>query len=316
MNENGLKISVQTFGIFDARNNDPAYLDKYFSLLKECGFEAIDYNTDTFVEPFMWNGTGETGNFWEKPLEELYEYFRPVKEAALRNGISFAQAHAAYPFYLGEGDKRNDYLMMAVEKNIAICGYLGCPYLVTHSYCGDADTEKDLEINIEKYKRFIPAAKEHGVKICLENGFQRLGGRVADGGMCATPEEALQYLEVLNKAAEEEIFGFCLDTGHAQLLKKDIKRFIKKMDKHLWCLHLHENYEMIDNHLFPYTQICEGYSPAMDWERILEGLHEVGYRGAVSFETFRQMVMLPEELRPDALKYLSAIGRYFKSKIM
>ena len=91
---------------------------------------------------------------------------------------------------------------------------------------------------------------------------------------------------------------------------------IKKLGKHLFCLHIHDNYEMFDGHLIPYTQLCPGFGKSVNWEKFIEGLKEIDYRGAISFEAFKGVGLFPGELKNDVLKLISAIGRYFREKIL
>jgi len=309
MENSSLKISVQTGGIFRATTNDRDFLEEKFKLISESGFEAVDYNIDHFVN------LKNNDYFWNKEIDELIEYFSVTKGAADKYNVGFSQAHAVFPFYVEGDDELSDYLIMSIEKNMAICEYLGCPMIVVHSYCSNDESEKDFDLNLSLYKKLIPAAKKYGVKICLENGFRVWENRGLDGGMCSDADEALKYINALNEAAGEDVFGFCLDTGHANVLKKDIKAFIKKLGKHLLCLHIHDNYEIFDAHLFPFTQICPGFGKSVDWDRFVEGLKDIGYRGDLSFECFRAVHLLPDELKSDGLKFLSAIGRYFRNKI-
>ena len=55
--------------------------------------------------------------------------------------------------------------------------------------------------------------------ICLENLYESVGGRLVEG-VCSAPEEAVRYIDSLNEEAGEERFGFCLDTGHLNLVKR------------------------------------------------------------------------------------------------
>ena len=309
MGNDAMKISVQTGGIFNTVTNDKAFLEKNFRLISESGFDSVDYNIDQFVK------VKNIDQFWNKDNDELLKYFRATKEAADKYNVGFSQAHAVFPFYVEGNDEINDYLIMSIEKNMAICNYIGCPMIVVHPYCSNDEPKKDFELNISLYKKLIPASKKHSVKICLENGFRVWENRGLDGGMCSDADEAVKYIERLNEEAGEEIFGFCLDTGHVNVLKKDIKTFIKKIGKHLFCLHIHDNYEMFDAHMMPYTQIAPGFGKSMDWERFTEGLREIEYRGDLSFECFRAISFLPDELKKDGLKFLSAIGRYFRDQI-
>ncbi len=311
-----LKVGVQSGGFMNVLTNDREYLEERFRTLSECGIESVDYGINRFVQG-KFVSLGEIDDFWDKDMDEIYEYFKPTKEAAEKYNISFGQSHAVFPFYVPErDDKINDYLIKSIEKNMEICEYLNCPMIVVHSHRSNESEDEDFEISIELYKKLIPAAKKHGIKICLENGFRVWENRGLDGGQCSTAEEALRYINALNDIAGEEIFGFCLDTGHANVLKKDIKAYIKKLGKHLLCLHIHDNYELFDAHLFPYTQLCPGFGKSVDWEKFIEGLREINYRGDLSFECFKGLSILPEELRVDGIKFLAAIGKYFRKEIL
>ena len=48
---------------------------------------------------------------------------------------------------------------------------------------------------------------------------------------------------------------------------------------------------------------------------MIQGLKEIGYEGNLSFETFRGLDAMPKEVEPEALKLISAIGRYFRAQL-
>ena len=53
-----------------------------------------------------------------------------------------------------------------------------------------------------------------------------------------------------------------------------------------------------------------------DWDGFVDGLKEIGYKGALGFETFRVICSnFPRALWPEALKLISATGRYWASRI-
>ena len=202
-----------------------------------------------------------------------------------------------------------------VEKILAVCQYIGCPALIVHPIKDD-DPDKQWEQNLAMYRRLIPAGKKYGVKICLEN----LNGRQGDhaiGWVCADGEEVCRYLDLLNEEAGEEVFGFCLDIGHANMASRNIRRFIRTLGHRLTCLHIHDNDGVWDLHQFPYTS-KSGQNrsvPNLDWEGFLAGLRDIGYQGDLNFETFGALLVLPRPLFEPALRYLGAIGKYFREQI-
>ena len=159
-------------------------------------------------------------------------------------------------------------------------------------------------------------AVKTGVKICLENLFKTYKGRVIEGP-CSDVSEACWYLDTLNAEAGCEAFGFCLDVGHANLLGRDVKEYIKKLGKRLTVLHIHDNDGKGDLHGMPYTFTRNwGADMICDWNGFVEGLKEIGYEGALGFETFRVLTAcFPRELWPSALKLISDTGKYFATRI-
>ncbi len=301
-------ISVQSGDWYDEGNDDAS-----MARLAACGFEAIDFNLDHIFNPAEYV-KGKEFPFCDKSYEELEEYYAPLKAAAKKHGIAFSQTHAPFPIYYEGKDKENEYIFEVIQKTIAINSFIGCPATVIHPYvCRNEDRAR--EVNMDIYTRLIPTAKKYGVKICLENLFYCINGSVV-AGTCADAEDACRYIDELNAIAGEDIFGFCFDVGHANLVGKNLGNYIRKLKDRLTILHIHDNDGVYDCHLMPYTQtIGWGENLATDWDGFLQGLRDIGYTGTLSFETFKATRRFPAELTDDVLKLISAIGRYMRTKI-
>lgn len=255
---------------------------------------------------------GTLNTFYDATIEELLERYRPVKEALERNKVSFGQAHAPFPCYIDGADKVNSYLIQVFEKECAILQYLGCPALVVHPF-SCKDKEKEKEVNLSMYRQLIPAAKKYGVKICLENMFQFPKGHGVVGA-CGDAAEACWYIDTLNAEAGADVFGYCLDIGHANLCGRNLRNEIRLLGNRLTILHIHDNEGLNDLHLIPYTQKANGRNTT-DWEGFLEGLRDIHYQGTLNFETFAGLYDVPKELIPSFLRLIADIGQYFKSRI-
>lgn len=308
-----LLLSTQTYPLIDVRSTDQAYLDERYHYLRSCGIEAVELDDD-FEEDSPLIQKGTVNHFWDKELDELYEYFTPHKIAAQRSGIAFSQIHALFPLYIPNYEAVTDYVQMAVEKTLAVSAFLDCPAVVVHPYsCTDKVHER--EINLALYRRLMPFAKQSGVKICLENMFLTFNGRPVEGS-CSTADEACWYIDTLNAEAGADLFGFCLDIGHATLLRRDIKSFITTLGHRLACLHIHDNDGNFDCHIMPFTHgIGWAGKSSTDWNGFLDGLREINYQGNLSFEAAHSFQLFPKELEGDLLKLYGAIGRYFKDRI-
>lgn len=283
-------------------------------VLSECGFNAVDLGfPGAPVGKWVKEGLAPSG-FYDKPMEEIYAHYKPIKEAGEKYGVEFFQAHAPFPIWAKDREDINEYMQKALNICFEMCGYLGVRHLVVHSITRSTK-EKEFAINLELYRKMIPMAKKYNVIVCLENLFVGFGSHMIEGS-CANVSEACWYIDTLNKDAGEERFGFCLDVGHANLMGRDLREYIKALDQRLKVLHIHDNDGRTDSHMMPYSQTYSGgVNFYTDWEGFLAGLRDIHYDGALSFETFRVLEVIPKEVRPDALRMIASIGRYMKNRI-
>ena len=305
-----LKVGVQSAGWYD--RNDPLGSMQY---IKECGFEAIDFNIDHYLDVKTMSKTGEiVESIFDKPTEEVLEFFRPLKEASEESGVYIGQMHAPFPVYFNELDTVNDHIVMALDKCFAVCEFVGCPAIVVHPTKAET-REGEWELNLAIYRRLIPIIKKYnGVKICLENIFTRRPGVILDGRLSIV-DDACRMIDILNAEAQGDYFGFCLDVGHANLTRKNIKEFIKSLGDRLTILHIHDNNGADDMHMIPYSYLATTNSTVCDWQAFVEGLKEINYKGVLAFETFRIFHIFPKEITTEGLKLISAIGHYWAKEI-
>lgn len=298
-------LSVQTGSILD-----PFGIDEGFRMIAEAGFGGVDINIDHCLPGSKIRAFDNSG-FFDQTDEEILEACRPYKEAADKYGVKFCQAHAPFPNYVKD-DATNAYVLHAVKKCIMMCGYFGCPNLVIHPgylpYAEKLTKQQEWDYNIAMYTALIPELKQYGVTACLENTFSSHRGKVVEA-ICSDPREANRYIDALNEIAGEEVFGFCLDVGHANLLGRDLCEFICAMGDRIKVLHVHDNNGVSDEHLFPYMGV-------IDWDRFCKGLKEIGYKYDLSFETFNAMNVFDRALSKELLSLLHATGELFKQRIL
>ena len=281
-----LEISVQTACWWN--ESDP---EGSFRFIKERGFEAVDYNIDNHL-PADCIPKGELTTFFDRSVEELIEYYRPIKAAADKYGIRFAQMHGPFPMFVKDRDDINEYVLMATEKCLEVAKFLECPAVVVHPV-KRSTKEKERDCNLAIYRALMPTAKRTGVKVCLENLFS------------------------LNEEAGEECFGFCFDVGHANLVGRNMRKYLNILGKRLTILHIHDNDGTTDSHMLPFTQVYKwGTRFYTDWDGLIEGLRDIGYTGSLNFETFRVLRTFPASTKSEVLSLIAAIGREFKARML
>lgn len=309
-----MKIAVQTGGLADSWSFDGKTA---FRMIREAGFEAIDWNLDNdcWKKEQIINGTYK-GCIFDKSLDEITAHYAGVIDAVRENGLEITQAHAAFPLYVKGHPEFDEYGIGVLGQTILLCDRVGCRNLVVHgiSLMLDDDTqtaETVREKNIRLYESLIPVLKQTDVTVCLENLFSTYRGHIIEG-ICSDPNEAVWYIDYLNEKAGKKCFGFCLDTGHLNVLGKDPDKFIKILGGRIRALHLHDNSGVKDEHLAPY------FSGNINWGRVTSGLRAVGYRGDLSFETFAAVKpdRLDREMLPVVLHAICETGKTFREKIL
>ena len=304
------KIGIQTVGLTEYHSLPEAY-----RLIKEAGFDTVDCGIHDVLFPpsDVKNGLAPDYLRPEADFSEVRELVRPFKELAKQYGLENYQAHSFYPpcNLTGTDKERDAFLINAQKKMIEACAEIGCTRLVIHpyqrKYAVRMTAEEAFEFNIDAYSTMIETAKKNGVTILLENLFlldnhmPHYAKRYA--GMCGTPEKATRMVDVLNDIAREEVFGFCLDTGHALISSQILDDFITALGSRIKAFHVNDNDGRYDLHLAPY----EGQA---DWNAFVTGLAKIHYTGSVSFETVGEFRADPV-VATERIKHIAAIGRRF-----
>lgn len=306
-------IGLQTEGLTQLYGVDGAY-----RVIKDSGFDGADVNFNSLftsadiinrkVPDFLKPGTTE---------KDFFEAVKPYKDAAEKYGIENHQCHSPYPSILLDSDDPdyNAFLMETHRRAVLAAGYLGCGYIVIHpffrKYQMTPPRDESFERDMELYSSLIPAAKESGVRILVENTFvtDRHGDRFTKrySVMCNHPLEAVRYVDTLNDIAGSEVFGFCMDTGHALIGSRDIYDFIVTLGPRIKCFHVHDNDGSTDRHFAPYTGI-------MDWNRFCRALHDIHFTDLVSFETHGIFRDGDPEAMTELLKFIAFCGRMFSRR--
>ena len=103
---------------------------------------------------------------------------------------------------------------------------------------------------------------------------ERYDARIALENMPGDTWEFLRYL-LDNYPADR--FGFCFDSGHANIALRQQFAECEEYRSRIMSVHLHDNDGSGDQHLAPFYG-------TVDWEKIAAMLDSSGYRGVINFE--------------------------------
>ena len=315
------KIGIQTANIIEDEAPETG-----FRRIANAGFDCVDFSLDTYLryEEFA---PDYSGRFFDKSLDELFDFFTPHKNAAKSLNIKINQMHMPYPMFATNISREaNEYIRYQVlPKFMEICAFLECHNIVAHLFnlpntvpdkaCALEQEGIEWRANSEVLHELAPFAAKRGITISLENLYKP-GQRRLSEGPCCDPVKLTARIDYFNAKYKSEVLGACFDTGHANLTDMDMASYLKILGHRVKTLHIHDNDCMTDLHQIPYTftntrdKIC-----STNWDEFLRTLKAIGFTGVLSFETAPALKAFPQELADDVLCFIASIGKYFAQEL-
>ncbi|MBR7098777.1 MAG: sugar phosphate isomerase/epimerase [Clostridia bacterium] len=317
-----MKLSIQDIATIQRYD-----LDTAFRMIREAGFEAVDWNLG-----LQWDENGKDRKCWDRDsiqsgktvkqncifdedMDQIFCHYDPILQAIRKNGLSITQAHAPFHTYSSKNLPFADYAAKTYEKVLKLCRYADCPRVVIHGFSKLADdygiTDRDVyEANMKMYRALIPTALETGVMVLLENLFTNCNNRKFSG-VCSDPHEAVSYIDTLNEMAGKEVFGLCFDVGHLNLVRRAIPEYVEILGSRIRALHIHDNDGDRDLHQAPFTGTVR-------WNDFCDSLRRIGYRGDLNLEAYKQTLQkrCPDEMVMPSLRFMAQTVDHFRNEIL
>ena len=212
-------------------------------LIADAGFDCVDYSVIEMDKPgCVFNETN-----WLEEAEKASNFFRSY-------GVPITQTHAPFHFSdFADPVAYKESIFPTIVRSVEVSSAMGASIIVVHPlhYMTYAGHEEEIfQLNMDFYRSLIPVCKNCGIKVAVENMFQRdprRGHIVHD--TCSRAEEFCDYIDSVGS----EWIVACLDIGHVVLVGEDIPRMIRMLGDRLQALHIHDNDYKDDLHALPYT---------------------------------------------------------------
>ena len=243
--------------------------EKALLRLKDAGFTHLDLAMDYCAENKECDFRADNWKEWAESLRELGE----------ANGVVYTHGHA-----WGDASSRHPYTFRCID----VCRVLGIKYLVIHPIYKHEDgsfimdDEEFVKVNANAIKPLVEYAEKQNVILLSEN---ILWG----SSIKATAISALV------EAVDSPYFGWCYDTGHANVHHISCRELLKCKIPPI-SLHIQDNHgTYADEHLMP----GDG---DIDWKEFLDVLKAIGYKGEMVMEAHHQSLEAKDEDRGPILR--------------
>lgn len=274
------------------------YLSKLYGeeeairMLLDAGYTAIDFSMF---------------NIRRAPFTDDYkELAEKILKMTSERGVIFNQAHS--PFNSKTEYYENE-LVPLLPRTFEFASMLGIKNVIVHPrqngrYYGRE--EELFEKNIEFYTNLKPLAKKYGIKMAIENMWQRhpITGNICDD-VCAPPEELARIYDTLN---DPEVFTVCLDLGHVALCGREPEDAIRTLGKRIGCLHVHDVDYRGDLHTLPGVG-------KIKWDNVCRALADINYEGDITLEADNFYLGFLPEMHEKATKFMADTAKSLVEKI-
>ena len=261
-------------------------------IIMDAGFPAIDI---TMHSPATF--------FLEDDYRQTARELRKMTDA---RGVVFNQAHAPFG---GGYDNYTQNLVPTFPRAFEFASLCGIKNVIVHPlqrgrYYGHA--EELFEMNMEFYTGLAPLAKENGIKIAIENMWQRNPqSKYICDDVCADPVELARYYDTLN---DPEAFTVCLDLGHVAICGREPEDAIRTLGSRIGALHVHDVDYVSDLHTLPGVG-------KVNWKEVCRALADVDYKGEITLEADYFMKNMDDELIPMAERMLEVSARHLAEQV-
>ena len=289
--------------------------------IRKAGFEAVSLDLFQCASPWSLETLGkqkkETEDPWVARLfQDPADLKKQVSALLFQCQSNTLQIPVARAPYLPRDTRRTDlntFLEQLTAYSIRLCGEIGCSSLVVPPLFSGIEKGLQWRENHAYYLRLAGIARECHVTILLENQCVNYNGHFLRG-ICSDAEEAVRWVDCLNKDAGEERFGFCMDTGVCTLCGQDMHTFAGKLGQRIKAIRLRDCDGYQENALLPFTCADQGQNRT-DWLNLIRGLREGGFDGSLILDFADTAAAFSPLLRPRLLSLAYAVAEYVKWQI-
>ena len=283
------------------QNGDYTYSD-IFDVTSKVGFDSVDFMLNDLVFDSS-----------EMYLTDTVSYCEAIKKEASQRGLVIQQTHAPFQFKNRDNPEHfENVIFPRIVRSLEMSALLGAKIAVVHplNHKSYKDNSEELfRLNMDFYRRLIPYCKEYGVKVGIENMWQKDPRRKCIVmGVCNSSQEMIRYIDTL----DSEYMVACLDLGHVGLPLRDdeAQDFIRALGHdRLKAIHVHDNDYQSDSHLLPYLG-------KMNWAEITQALADINYDGDMTYEVNYSLLYISDSnLMPLSAKFMADVGRHLIGEV-
>lgn len=305
-----MQISLSTTGIFDLEKPE-----KYIKDMINAGFDSVMLDLSIFFSKYDLENLGKAcDRIKEKNnTERVRRQVDHLANFCISNSVSISAVRVPY---LKWDTKRTDLnlLLLQIGKNcMELCEKIACHRLIVQPLFSGIEKPDVWTENRRYYRELGELAKERNICILMENQCNDINGHFCRG-VCADASIASEWIDLLNGELQQEIFGFCLDSGVANLCGQNMGEMALTLGKRLKSVRIRDCDGVKEASGLPFIGMSENGS-LTDWLSMIRGLRRISFDGALIMDAGSTLRGFSHLLRPQLYPLVKSVADFFKWQI-
>ncbi|MCL2196806.1 MAG: sugar phosphate isomerase/epimerase [Treponema sp.] len=239
-----------------------------------CSWFGYKYPHEDRIKMIKNAGFQSVMTWWGEGSKEGNEVSETKPDIIRKHGLKIENAHFSFAGInsMWEDTLDGEEMLKRYFSYIDDCKKFEIPTAVMHLTSGEK-TPPFGQTGLNRFKQLIDKAERNGITIAFEN------------------VRKFEYLEFLFANIDSDNLKFCYDCGHENCFTPGVD-YLSKYGEKLAALHLHDNDGTGDQHMLP-------FSGTVNWEKVINKIKELNYKGALSLEVDAQYSNVLDKYSPE-----------------
>lgn len=307
-----MQISFSTTGIFD-----PDKPMKYINYISDAGFNSVMLDLSIFCSKYDLEDYGkEQGHIKEKKninVRRMQEQAERFLKLCGRASICIDIVRVPSLKWDTKRTDLNSLLLQIGKDCIALCEKIGCSRLIVQPLFSGIEKSDLWTENRKYYMELGESAKEKNICILMENQCSNINGHFYRG-VCADVSVASEWIDSLNEELQHDTFGFCLDTGAANLCGQNMGEMAIALGERLKSVRIRDCDGVKEASRLPFTGMNEN-GDSTDWLSMIRGFREINFNGTLIMDAGNTLRGFSHLLRPQLYPLVKSVADFFSWQI-
>lgn len=184
-----------------------------------------------------------------------------------------------------------------VKDSIKICSKTRCTALSVQPLSTGIPKGDEWEANRLFFLELLPLARQHNIKILLENQTRMFNGRIVRG-LLADPTQAIQWIDSLNSQTVVECFGLCLNLEALHQCRQDSTDYIQRLGHRLKAVRANFN-----------------LSARYAYRDLILGLRKISFDGTLALDARWLLQGVPDSTQSALLNVIAKTLAYLHMQV-